>query len=107
MKNAPSPAHIRALQRLGSNISLARRRRRWTQRELAEQIGASESTVRRMEAGDPGIALQHLLGAMAAFGAIDQFCGLLDTRGDSIGLVIQDRELPQRVRKSSSRKALA
>lgn len=56
--------HERALERLGSSISLARRRRRWSQQAMAEQIGASVSTVRRLEDGEPGFAIQHLLGAL-------------------------------------------
>jgi transcriptional regulator with XRE-family HTH domain len=89
---------VRALKRLGSNISKARRRRRWTQQAMAEQIGASVSTVRRMEAGDPGIAVQYLVSVLSAFGEIEQLNDLLDTRRDVIGQLLQDGELPQRVR---------
>ncbi|MDQ7747340.1 helix-turn-helix domain-containing protein [Hydrogenophaga pseudoflava] len=98
MKNHLSPSHERALKRLGSNISLARRRRHWSQRAMAEQIGASVSTVRRLEAGDAGVAIQHLLGALAAFGMIDRFNALLDTPQDTIGLQVQDAALPERIR---------
>lgn len=92
------PSSVRALKRLGSNISKARRRRRWTQQAMAEQIGASVSTVRRMEAGDPGIAVQHLVSVLSAFGEMEQLNDLLDTRRDVIGQLLQDGELPQRVR---------
>ena len=92
------PSTERVLKRLGSHISLARRRRRWSQKDMAEQIGASVSTVRRLESGDPGIALQHLVGVMVAFGAMDQLNTLLDTGRDVVGQLFQDGELPQRVR---------
>lgn len=98
MKNSLFPSHERALKRLGSNLSLARRRRRWSQRAMAEQIGASVSTVRRLEDGDPGVAIQHLLGALAAFGALDRFNALLDTAQDPVGLLMQDAALPERIR---------
>lgn len=65
---------------------------------MAEPIGASVSTVRRMESGDPGMASQHLVGVMVAFGAMDQLHNLLDTRRDVVGQLLQDGELPQRVR---------
>ena len=98
MKSSLSPSHERALKRRGSNISLARRRRHWSQRAMAEQIGASVSTVRRLEAGDAGVAIQHLLGVMSALGSLDQFNALLDTPQDTIGLLMQDAALPERIR---------
>lgn len=98
MKNSLSPSHERALKRLGSNISLARRRRHWSQRAMAEQIGASVSTVRRLEAGDAGVAIQHLLGALVALGVLDRFNALLDTAQDPVGLLMQDAALPERIR---------
>lgn len=96
-----SPSAERVLRRLGSNISQTRRRRRWSQRDMAEQIGASVSTVRRLEAGDPGVALQHLVSSLIAFGAMDQLHELLATGRDDVGLLIQDRELPERIRSST------
>ena len=63
---------------------------------MAEQIGASVSTVRRLEAGDAGVAIQHLLGVMSALGSLDQFNALLDTPQDTIGLLMQDAFLPER-----------
>lgn len=92
------PSTVRVLKRLGSHISNARRRRRWSQQDMADQIGASVSTVRRLESGDSGIALQHLVGVMIAFGEMDQLNNLLDTRRDTVGLLIQDGELPKRIR---------
>jgi ribosome-binding protein aMBF1 (putative translation factor) len=93
----PLPAE-RAMVRLGENISRARRRRNMSQQMLAERIGASVSTVRRMEEGFPGTALQHLARALLVFGEIDKLEALLDTPQDSIGLALMDQALPQRVR---------
>ena len=45
----------RSLHRLGLGMSLARRRH-LSQQDLAERIGASVITIRRMEAGHPGVA---------------------------------------------------
>ena len=97
---SPPPLPVtRSLNRLGQAISLARRRRRWTQQDLAERVGASANTVRRMEAGYPGTALVHFARALQAFGELDKLDQLLDTPQDTIGLALMDEQLPQRVRK--------
>jgi len=99
MESLPLPIQ-RALQRLGQGVSLARRRRHISQHDLAERIGASVSTVRRMEEGHPGTALQHLARAMQVFGDLGKLEGLLDTPQDAVGLALMDDKLPQRVRRS-------
>ena len=91
---------VRSLNRLGEALSLARRRRHLTQHDLAERIGTSINTVRRMEAGHPGTALMHIARALQVFGELSQLDLLLDTPHDSIGLALMDEKLPQRVRKS-------
>ena len=98
---SPAPLPVtRSLIRLGQAISLARRRRLLTQEDLAERIGASVHTVRRMEAGYPGTALVHFVRAFQVFGELDKLDQLLDTSQDTIGLTLMDEKLPQRVRKS-------
>jgi transcriptional regulator with XRE-family HTH domain len=96
----PNSTHFpvdRVLKRLGANISLARRRRHWTQKDLAEQMGTSVSTVRRLEIGDPGVRLTSLGAALHALGEIEQLNALLDTRTDVVGLICQDKALPKRI----------
>lgn len=101
MKNSPPPLPVlRSLTRLGQAVSLARRRRHLTQQDLAERIGSSANTVRRMEAGHPGTALLHVARALQVFGELDKLDQLLDTREDTIGLALMNEKLPQRVRKS-------
>lgn len=96
---SPIPLPVeRALTRLGRNISLARRRRRMSQQMLAERIGASLNTVRRMEEGSAGTALQYVARAMQVFGELDKLEALLDTPQDSVGLTLMDETLPQRIR---------
>ncbi|HSV36066.1 MAG TPA: helix-turn-helix transcriptional regulator [Ramlibacter sp.] len=98
---SPIPLPVdRALRRLGQNVSMARRRRHMSQEDLAARIGASVNTVRRMEGGHPGTALQHLARALQVFGELDKLEGLLDTSQDTVGLALMDEQLPQRVRAS-------
>lgn len=99
MKNSPIPLPVeRALRRVGRSVALARRRRYLSQEDLAERIGASVSTVRRLEGGHPGTALQHFARALQVFGELEKFEKLMDTAQDSIGLALMDENLPQRVR---------
>src|ERR1700692_1154326 len=93
----PSPV-VRALTKLGRDISLARRRRHMTQESLAERIGSSLRTVRRLEQGDPHISLHHIARTLHVFGEIERFNRLLDTGADTIGLTLMVEQLPQRVR---------
>jgi ribosome-binding protein aMBF1 (putative translation factor) len=104
MKNSPLPLPVaRTLLRVGHNIALARRRRHISQEALAERIGASVNTVRRMEDGYPGTALQHFARALQVFGELDKLEKLLDTAQDSVGLTMMDENLPQRVRNARRR----
>ena len=95
----PLPLPVeRTLKHLGASISFARRRRRWSQAMLAERIGASLATVRRMEEGHPGTALQHLARVLHVFGDLAKLDALLDTANDAVGLALADEALPRRVR---------
>ena len=93
----PSPA-VRALAKLGRDISLARRRRRLTQQSLAERSGIGLNTLRRLEHGDPKVALEYVARVLHVLGEIERLEKLLDTGTDEIGLVMMDERLPERVR---------
>lgn len=95
----PLPLPVeRAIRKLGSDASLARRRRHISQQSLAERVGASVSTIRRMEAGDARVPLHFFARVFHLFGVLDGFSRLLDTAQDDIGLTLMDEQLPQRVR---------
>jgi transcriptional regulator with XRE-family HTH domain len=51
------PPTREALRLLGSSIALARRERGWSVDELAERVGANHTTIRRLERGEPGVAV--------------------------------------------------
>ena len=96
---SPLPLPVeRAIIKLGHDISLARRRRRISQASLAERMGASLSTVRRMEKGDLRVPIHFFARALHVFGEIQALAELLDTARDDIGLTLMDQQLPKRVR---------
>lgn len=94
---APLPVS-RAIKKLGADIALARRRRHISQASLAERVGASLNTVKRMEKGDMRIALHFVARTLHVFGEIERLSQLLDTSEDAIGLTLMDAQLPQRIR---------
>lgn len=98
IESLPAPV-ARALEKLGADLALARRRRRLTQASMAERLRVSEATVRRMEHGDSGISLGTIAQAFFVLGELDKISRLLDTASDDIGLSLMNEQLPQRVRK--------
>lgn len=95
-QSLPVPVE-RAIRKLGGDISLARRRRHISQASLAERIGASLSTVRRMEQGDVKIPIHFFARTLQVFGELGALENLLDTSNDDIGLMLMDEQLPKRV----------
>ena len=89
----------RAIRDLGSDIRTARLRRRLAQKDLAGNMGVSISTVRRLEAGDPGISIGNLSMALLCLGCLDKISSLLIDSEDEIGLFAERQHLPQRIRK--------
>ena len=99
----PQPV-ARALRRLGQNISAARRMRRLSQEDLAQRIGTSLSTVRRMEDGYAGTALHTFLRALHVLGRLDDLAQAMTLENDALGMELVREQLPQRVRTSAGKK---
>lgn len=86
------------LKGLGENISVARRRRKLTQKNLAEASGVTRATIRRLESGDPGITLGTLAMVLLALGERDAIGKLVSPERDSIGQIISINSMPKRIR---------
>ena len=99
----PHPV-ARALRRLGQDISAARRMRRLSQEDLAQRLGTSLSTVRRMEDGYPGTALHTFLRALHVLGRLDDLAQAMTLENDALGMELVREQLPRRVRTSAGRK---
>src|SRR5215207_7514211 len=70
MKNAAnySPRTVEAAELLGTQIRLGRLERRWTLQELAERVGVSVVTMRKIERGDLSVGLGVALEAATLTG---------------------------------------
>jgi transcriptional regulator with XRE-family HTH domain len=93
---------VDAARTLGLSIARARRERRWTLTDLAERAGISPITLRKVERGDPTVALgtafelATLLG-VSLFGAdADELSSLVAWSRDKLAL------LPERVRQPAT-----
>jgi len=96
----------RALEALGANIKTSRLKRRISVKDFADRIGASESTVSRLEKGDGGVSISTLAMACLVLGEIDRITNFLDAGTDNLGLVLEKEALPKRIdrkRKPGSR----
>lgn len=97
-KKRISPSASAALRNLGRGIQLARRRRRIRQRDLAARMGVSVSTLRALEAGEPGVSMGSFAMALLSLGILSRLDELGDAGQDDIGLFMDIEALPQRVR---------
>ena len=93
---------LRALQTLGANLALARRRRRISTRSMAERLQISTMTLHRLERGDPTVAVGTLATALQVLGELERFSAILDTSTDELGLQLMNEAVPKRIRKKAS-----
>lgn len=63
-----SPRAAEAIRLLGKEIRVARRERHWTLDDLASRVGVSPPTMRKVENGDPTVALGVAFEAAAVLG---------------------------------------
>lgn len=97
LKSLPLPVQ-QAIQELGDNIRIARRRRRLTQVELAARMMVSVPTARRIERGDPSVSLAVYYTALWALGLIKETRGVAKPERDESGNALELERLPARVR---------
>ena len=88
----------RSLQKLGADISVARRRRALTVAMMAERMGVAKSTYSRIEKGDPTVSVGAYAMALFALGLGEVLGEVLDASRDEQGLALAEESLPKRVR---------
>lgn len=95
----PSFAVEEAIQLLGSNLKAARLRRRLPQSVIAERSGVSINTLSKLENGDCGVTIGNVAAVMNALGLLGMVSELASSEQDRTGLMLEERRLPQRVRR--------
>lgn len=102
--NPALPAVVRdQLRKLGSDLALARKRRRTSLREMAQRMMVNLKTVQRMEAGDPGVGIGIIASALWILGMHRRLGELAAPETDSAGLQEDIRQLPRDFRKTRKR----
>ena len=95
----PLPA-AHALQKLGRDLSLARRKRGISTSDMAARLFVSRDTLWRLERGDPTVAIGTLVTATFVLKLHDRLANLATPASDEIALSLDERRLPQRIRRS-------
>jgi transcriptional regulator with XRE-family HTH domain len=103
MKNSKSKAALpvrvtRAIEKLGADISVARRRRGIGHALMAERAFISPSTLARAEKGDAGVSLGIYASILFVLDMTDRLAGLADPMHDAIGQALDEERLPKRIR---------
>jgi transcriptional regulator with XRE-family HTH domain len=92
----------RSLRKLGSDISIARKKRRLTIAMMAERMAVAPSTYARVEKGNAKVALGIYAMALFVLGFGDIFGEIIDVSRDDHGLLLDIEALPKRIRVKKS-----
>lgn len=98
MTAALSLSARRALRQLGSDISLARRRRRISTTSMAERADISRATLSKIEKGDQSVSIGAYVSVLMILGFEGRLGGLASAEEDEIGLVLEADRIPKRIR---------
>ena len=88
-----------ALSKLGRDLALARRKRGISTSDMAARLFVSRDTLWRLERGDPTVALGTLVTATFILNLHDRLANLAAPARDEIALSLDERRLPQRIRR--------
>lgn len=87
----------RALKKLGSDISAARRRRRIPTALMAERAFTTRPTLAKVENGDPAVSLGVYASVLFVLGMTERLADLVDPAHDPLGQSLEEERLPKRI----------
>jgi transcriptional regulator with XRE-family HTH domain len=100
LKVSPLPlSAAHALRKLGRDLALARRKRSLSTSDMAARLFVSRNTLWRLERGDPTVALGTLATAMFILNLPERLLNLAAPARDELALSLDERRLPQRIRR--------
>lgn len=92
----------KALRKLGQDISDGRRRRRIPVSLMAQRADLSRETLRKIEKGDPTVALGRYATVLFVLGLTERLSDLADVTYDKVGRILDEDNLPKRIRLPSN-----
>lgn len=93
----PIPAR-RALQKLGRDLALARRKRRISTADMAARLFVNRDTLWRMERGDPTVSVGTVATAAFVLQLHDRLANLAAPATDELALGLDESRVPKRIR---------
>ncbi len=87
---------------LGANLKAARLRRRLPQSVIAERSGISVNTLSKLENGDCGVTIGNVAGVLNALGLLPLLQDLTSGEQDRVGMRLDERHLPKRIRRKKT-----
>ncbi len=93
-----SDAALGSLAALGVRLKEARLLRNWTQAEIADKAGLSESSIRKVEAGSPHITVGAYLALLDVLGLPTAFDRVIAPGDDTLGEALGRNTLRKRAR---------
>ena len=94
----PLPA-VQALRKLGRELALARRKRGISTSDMASRLFVSRDTLWRLARGAPTVALGTFATATFVLNLHDRLANLAAPATDEVALALDERRLPQRIRR--------
>ena len=94
ISKAPPHAVEQVLSQLGSNIRIARLRRKLRLEDLAERVGISRYVMSDIEKGKPTTAIAAYIGALWALGLTDDLRSIGDPDRDAEGKAFESARTP-------------
>lgn len=88
---------MRALKKLGHDISVARRKRRISVQTMADRAMVGRNTITRVEKGDPGVSMGIYATALFVLGLTENLLQIADPASDPLSRTLEDDYLPKRV----------
>lgn len=97
-KSLLSARAVELLAEVGSNIDLARTRRRLTVKSVCNRAGITAQTYKRLIDGEAGVTLAVLLGVLSALDLEEDFATLASPALDKVGITLERAAKPARIR---------
>lgn len=94
-----------ALDKLGEDIAVARKKRRISTVSMAERAFISRGTLYKVERGDPSVSMGIYATVLAILGLVDGLGHAADRRTDTLGLDIDEDRLPKKVQPRTRKRA--